>query len=144
MVGVPLFILLFDWLPVCRWRCSWAVCAAAAAIAIWCCKNRNCCKQGKKNLVRLNVGRHGKMIFLRVMRTTKLKGRHRDFSYTPCLHSCPACLFYLSKEVRSSIEQTSFHEIFLSFFFLSSPSFLYFFCGGEYLYQILSNLLFFF
>lgn len=72
--------------------------------------------------------------------TTKLKGRHTDFSYTPCLHTCPACLFYLSKEVRSSIEQTSFHEIFLSFFFLSSPSFLYFFCGGEYLYQILSNL----
>lgn len=78
MVDVPLFILLFDWLPVCRWRCSWAVCAAAAAIAIWCCKNRNCCKEREKNLVRLNVGRYGKMIFLRVMRT-KLKGReHQD------------------------------------------------------------------
>lgn len=46
--GVPLFLLLFEWLPECCWWCRWAACAAAAAaIAIWCCKNRNCCHEGE-------------------------------------------------------------------------------------------------
>lgn len=44
VLGVPLFSLLFDWLPVCRWRWSWAVGAAA----VWCCKKRSCCKREGK------------------------------------------------------------------------------------------------